>query len=304
MTKTRMFAAAAAAALIGIAAPASAEVTPNHVYQVVDDIQRELDLILNTVGKEAKHDESAPAVAERRPRHVIQEARELLIRIEEIHGHHGLEEVDIPAFPVHEVTPGEVKDFVDLALEEIRELRPEFGVTATAEPAPLPTGKTPTDVYALLHEVSLQVDELGETGVKPYHVYHSAMAVLHELDNIWDHTGRTGDVHLEPSHGMGDQETYDMAYGLLEDIAHLGGQTGFAVPGGIVVLERRTGDISQADIMELLNAAMAELAAVKVTVGSTEPVEFAMPTHIDRLPTNSHDALRAGRSMISVLLGS
>lgn len=304
MTRIRMFFAAVAVTLAGAVAPATAEVTPSHVYQLVDDIQRELDLILSTVGKSAKHDAGAPAIAERQPRHVIQEARELLIRIEQIHGHHDLPEIAVPAFPIHEITPSEVREFVDLALEELRELKPAFGVTATPEPAPLPSGKTPTDVYGLLHEVGLQLDSLGETGVKPYHIYHSAMTVLHELDGIWEHLGRTDDVHLETHHGKSDQEAYDQAYGLLEDIRRLTQEDRLAIPGGVVLLERRAGAVTQADIMELLNAAIAELGAVKTVVGSTEPVEFGMPAHTDRLPTNAFDAIFLARAMIGSLLGS
>lgn len=304
MSRFSILAAAVATALVGVAVPASAEATSSDVYQVVDNIQRELDLILNTVGKEAKHDTGAPAIPERQPRHVIQEARALLERIEEIHGHHGMEEIEIPPFPVREVTPEDVKQLVELALEEIRELRPALGVTATPEPAPLTPGMGATEVYGLLHEVSLQMDSLGETHIAPYHVYLTAMAVVHEMDNIWDHTGHGGAVHLESHHGMGDQEVYDQAYGLLEDVQRLSQMDGFAVPGGVVLLERRAGDITNADIMELLTAAMAELAAVKVAVGSSEAVEFAMPDHTDKLPTNAYDAIYLARSMVGGLLGS
>lgn len=294
-------AAFAVLAALGVASPAAAEVTPSHVYQVVDDIHRELLAILDGAGKQAKRDEEAPAVAERQPRHVIQEARELIHKIEEIHGHHGLPEIEEPPFPLHEITPEEVKEYVDLALEEIRALRPVFGVTTAPEPAPLPSGKTPTDVYELLHLTSLQLDGLGETDIKPFHVYRVALTVIHELDDIWDHSGLTGEVHLETHRGIGLQESYVEALALMADLQQLTQQDRFAIPGGVVPLNARSGDATPGDVMDVMNAVLADLGAVKVAVDSTEPVVFAPPSHSDVVPTNLYDAIFLARKMVEAL---
>ena len=235
MLRSRDVFALVFAATVGAVLPnlALAEVTPSEVCQVLDHINRELEAILAAAGRTPPTDPGAPAVAERRSRHVLQEAREVLQRIGDIHGHHGLPEVDVPDFPLHEVTSSEMEVFADAVLEAIRELRPVFGATETPAPAPLPSGKTPPDVFALLHEVGLGIDALGETKVEPRHVYRTALIMAHQLDDIRDQIGQA--------------------------------------------------------------------VAIKVAVGSSTTVEFAMPKRADQVPTNLYDAIGLSRALVDGL---
>lgn len=129
--------------------------------------------------------------------------REALLKVRELRAMHGLSERDVPALPLRDVAPADVRQFVDAVLADIRELQPALGVSAPEAQASMRSGKTPTDVFAHLRQASLQLDALDETDIRPFHVYRVALTVTHELDDIWDHVGLTGETHLVTHHGLG-----------------------------------------------------------------------------------------------------
>lgn len=75
----------------------------------------------------------------------------------------------------------------------------------------------------------------------------------------------------------------------------------FAIPGGVVPLNARLGEASAADVMDVLNAVVAEPGAIKLAIDSTEAVELAAPHHSDVVPTNLYDAIFLARKMVEAL---
>ncbi len=133
---------AAVALTITVVSSASAQnITPSHVYQVVDNVNGELALMHEANGSKAKADKKAPALTKRRPRHVIQKAREVFLKVQELRKINGLSVNQVPTFPVREVRPADVKEIVAAVLKSVRDLRPKFKITKPSPSIALASGK-------------------------------------------------------------------------------------------------------------------------------------------------------------------
>lgn len=287
---------------LSVTALASAKATNADLFHMGEMIEQELLLILEANGTDPHVDETRVHVAERRPRHVIQKAREVLIKIEEVKGMHDMAEREVPEFPVREVHPDDINEFLENALEDVRSLRGAYGVAKPSAAATKPADKSATEIYEQLQVISLQLDGLGIPPVRDYTVYRIALSVVADLDHIWDAKGLTGKTHLaEHATGKTPAEVYVHALELLAEVKTLTEQPGYAIPGGVVMPNPRSGEITASHVMEVMHYVLAEVNAVKLVLGVMEPTEFALPHHSDVFPSNIYDTLTVARQMIQTL---
>lgn len=292
---TKFHTTLAAAALLvpfTFTVPAVAGDTATEVYQVVDAIHGELALMHKANGSKPVEDRGAPKVTERQPRHVFQKAREVMRKVELLHELNDIESEAVPDFPTHHVTPKEVHKFVSHLLEEVRELRPVFGVKAASPKAAKVSGKSPTDVYAYLDKVSHVLDGFDIRRTKAFDVYRTALTAIHELEQIRAKFGIKKKIQLKRHSGRTPEEAYAKTFELLADLKHLAEakKDKFHLPGGIVMPNKRAGKVHAEDLMVMMNYLLAEIAAMKVELGIKTPMQFAMPRS-GGVPTNVYDAI-------------
>lgn len=271
--------------------PAAAD-TPDEVYGVVDAINGELALMHKANGTKPVADRGAPKVTERQPRHLFQKAREVMRKVELLHETHDIESEQVPNFPTHHITPKEVQKFVEHVLEEVRELRPAFGVKAASPKAAKVSGKTSSDVYAYLEKVSHALDGFDIRHTKAFDVYRVALISIHELEQIRAKFGIKKKIKTKRHAGKTPEDAYKRTFELLADLKHLveAKKDKFNLPGGIVMPNKRSGKIGAEDMMSMMNYLLAEIAAMKVELGIKTPMQFAMPTSAP-VPTNVYDAI-------------
>jgi len=113
-----------------------AQVTPSHVFQVTEDVRAEL-LLMHDQNFSTPNPPSFVAI-DKRPRHVLQKAREVLLKIHSLKQLKGLKTREIPPFKVRLIEPREVKELVERVLQETRDLRVAFDVDVAAGPSLLP----------------------------------------------------------------------------------------------------------------------------------------------------------------------
>jgi hypothetical protein len=286
---------------IGIAMPAQAQdATPSHVYQVVDNVNAELALLHEANGSTPKTDKNAAALTDRRPRHVLQKAREVLIKVQTVRKLNGLAEKPVPAFPVTEVKPADVKAMVERILADVKDLRSKFNVSKTAAAAALPSGKTPTDVYANLAAAGLHIDGLGLPKTVPNEVYQVALTIIGDLKHVASATGMSIDsVAMQSgSKGKKPQDVYAAGFELLAALKVTTEQNpNFAIPAGVVMPNQRAGKVKPAHVMDVLNNALAEIGAIKVKVGAKTATEFA-PAQSGKTPSDVYDAVQTAVLMV------
>lgn len=275
-----------------ISAPAVAQITPSHVYQVVDTINAELAAMHEANASTPKVDEGAPALTPRNPRHVIQKAREVLQKIEVLRSLNGLPENPVPPFPVAELTAGNVKALVDVAYKELVELRPVFKVTKVVPQAPLPTDKTPTDNYAHLQKASDALDGLGIPKTVPNDVFRLALMIADDLEKVRAARGKTGPVEAATgATGKKPLDVYNRTFDILEQLkAKVESDPALKIPAGVILPNRRSGAVTPTQALDLENNLLAELGSIKFVVGATSPTVMPPPPQ-GKTPSDTYDVL-------------
>lgn len=287
LSVVKIFAGAALLAVAFAGTPAVAQITPSHVYQVVDTINAELAAMHQANASQPRFDDSAPVLTPRRPRHVVQKAREVLLKVQMLRVLNGLPENPVPDYPTRELTPSDSKLMVDAILRDLRDLRAKFNVAGEPAPAALQSDRTPTDVYANLQKASDQLDGLGIPKTVPNDVYRLAIMIVDDLEKIRTVRGKTTPIPVPADvPGKKPLDTYSRVFEILESLkAKVDADPSLKLADGVVLPNRRTGAINPSHVLDLENNLLAELGALKVGLGiaSTtvlpKPQEGKTPTH-------------------------
>lgn len=295
LSKTIMI--ALAGAFISMSS-AMAQTTPDYVYQVVDNVKAELaEMHKANLGDPPRVKVN---LTERRPRHVLQKAREVYGDVQKLRKIKGLGENSLPAFPVREVTPADVSVLADKILVEVREVREKTGAAAPV-PAALPSGKTPTDVYGNLVQAKASIGELGVPVIMPNDVYQVALTIISDTEKVRAAKGVTTAVAEPPgSKGKEPKDVYEVAYKLLGKVKALTDKNGYGIPGGVVMPNKVSGRITPTEVIDVLNNILAEVGAVKVAVGSSAATEFPGPQS-DKTPSDVYDAMVKAGALVDTL---
>lgn len=285
------------------AAPADAEeeTTPSHVYRVVEEINRYLAAFhaANLTDPEA---DAGTLMAVRRPRHVLQKAREVLSRAFTLQTLLGQDPGAIPPMPAREVQPADVKATVERIRDCVVELAPEFGLAAAPAKPDLVEGKTPSDVYQHLVRAERRLNTLGIPALVPNDVYALASAIREEVAGIRNLRGVdaayetvTAKTNKKPA------EVYTATYAALESLRMLvDGDGAYAIPGGVVLPERIEGKVQPEDVFGLMQHLLAEVASVKIAIGGQTPAEVSTDVS-GKTPRDVFNVIATVRHMIETL---
>ncbi|HYH17103.1 MAG TPA: hypothetical protein VD995_00670 [Azospirillum sp.] len=242
----------------------------------------------------------ATTPAPRAARHVVYKARDLLGRVQMLRRLNGVEEQPIPNAPVKAMDSADAKDAVDKVASALRELRPAFG-NPPIRPVSKAAGGTATDAYAGLLRAERALRTLDMPAIVPNEVYRVALQAVSDIDRIAASRGRAAVPPTPLPPGLTPRDAYDAAYQLVEEIKRLADEVpALAIPGGIVPPPRETGGISPETVVDLLTTIVADLSAVKVKAGVTQPTR-RVPPQAGKTPSDTVAALRAARATISAL---
>ena len=261
-------------------APVQAMADANTSHSIANQIGAELTLIHDANGTVGGADARAPELAVRQPRHNLQKAREVWLKVQEVRAINGLPESHIPAFPAAEVQSSDVTAILEAILADVQALRPVFGVIGAVTPSAGSSGKTPTDVYAELTAVSLQLDGLGIPKISGREVFQVVRTLQADLKHLASARGAAipGDYH--GADGMKPKDVYARVFEVSEQLQALVAQNPeLAIDGGIVPLNRRSGKIIPAHVLDLLNNVLADVNAMKAAAGVQQASELAPQDH-------------------------
>jgi len=278
----------------------AADVTPSHVFQVVDNINNELTLL-----HEANHSTatvSARKMTQRRPRHVFQKAREVLLNVQNLRKLNGLSFNPVPPFPTTEITPGNVRKIMDQILADLKGLRPVLGVKKTATAAPLPSGKNPTDVYINIDNAGQSISSLGIPAIVPNDVYRMVATLVNEMRLVVKAAGGDATIAMKDgSKRKKPKHVYSEVYGLLEDLkAACAKKSSYCLPGKLVLPTKPTGRIKPAEVLDVVNNALADVGALKVVLGVKTPTQLVDPVS-GKTPSNVYDGVLTARALAASL---
>jgi len=305
MTRKTLFAGGAfvASILLFAIAPASAQqkITPNHVYQAVQESILELELLHDANFTKANSSVSADGLAPRLPRHVAQKAIDVLSRVQLLRHINGLAEKAVPPLPLREITPGEVLILVTRLRDDLRALKPVFGVEKKAKAVPVPQGKKPTHVYAALLTAGTMVQKLGLPPVVPNDVVRTALRVTGDMERLRAKLGKAGEVEeVRGSKRKKPSHVYKLGYDLLTQIKALTENDAFGIPKGVIMPKEKTGKITPGDVQDILGSVLAELSSIKAKVGVTDPTPTP-PVQGGKTPSSAFDTVSTAVVMLETL---
>ncbi|HIG30365.1 MAG TPA: hypothetical protein EYQ50_22225 [Verrucomicrobiales bacterium] len=248
----------------------STETTASHSYQISEDIIAEIKLLRQASGATGVPREPGVQV-KKVPFHVYAKYLEIMEKIRRTRDRMNLSEIQALSMPTKAILPKDIQDMGQRILHELREIKTELKVTATIAPAPLPEGKSPSNVYENLGRASYLLDGIaGETD--PNDVFRNVRYVLRELTLIANQTNIP--LNIEPPLMQPGKRPHDVTlegfknlYKLVKVESKLG-MTGFGVP------HFPSGHITPSDALDTTNMLLAELVRIKVHLHILAPWEF------------------------------
>ncbi|WP_089728113.1 hypothetical protein [Candidatus Thiosymbion oneisti] len=293
--KTMMTALAGASISMG---SAMAQTTPDHVYQVVDNVKAELAEMHKA--NSTKPPKVKVNLTKRMPRHVLQKTREVYGDVQKLRKLKGLDEKALPSFPVRTVKPADVRGLADKTLADVKEVRKKVGAAAPTA-APLPSGKEPTDVYAELMQVKASIGGLGVPETTPNDAYQVALTIISDIEKVRAAKGiKVAVADPAAAKGKKPKDVYKEAYKLLGKVKALTKKDGYGVPGGVVMPNKLDGPITPTEVIDILNNILAEVGAIKVAVGATAATEFP-GKQSGKTPSDVYNALRKAEALVDSL---
>ncbi len=278
------------------------QATPSHAFQVIDTVNAELALLHEANESGPANDPNAPALTPRRPRHVLQNALLVHAKVQALRQLCGLSASPRPALPANEVTPKDVKALLTAILQDTRTLRAVFGVEAPAVEKPFVDGKQPLDVYRQITNASLQLDGLGIPAVVPNDVYRRALEVHDALREVVVARRGTAPDIKRTSRGKTPRDVYDVAFTLLERLKLLAERRpAFAIPGGVILPNKRGGAIMPSHVIALMNDALGEIHSMRIVSGFDPPLARA-PAQSGKTPSDVFDAVRTSVDLVDMLI--
>lgn len=287
---------------MGVGPLAAQTVTPPQVYQAIETVNAQLAAFHVASGTSPATDSQAPAFTERSPRHALQKAREVLLKVQTLRALYGLPEQPVPEIPVRNPGPAEVKSILDKVIGGLQELRPLMGNPPPPATPPLVEGKTPTDNVAGLRRAELQLDGLGLPPTAPNEVMRIALSIVSDLEKVRAARGIGGMVPaVTVVPGKKPVDTYNQAYELLVDLKQITeGDSTLAIPKGVVLPNKRSGDVSAAHVLDMLGSVLAEVSAIKVKVGATQPTQLAA-VQAGKTPSDVFATLAYAQALVATL---
>ena len=157
--------------------------TPSHVFQAVQDLIAEIDVLRDELGV-FDYPPEAELQEDRAPVHVYVKTLEVLTKVSGIQRRLGVPAAPMGQVPFKEIVPGDVLGNVESILDEVRKIKAQMVIERQIEPAKLVGGKTLSLVYKSLADASFLLDGLRGRPLTPDDVFRNASFVLEEMELI------------------------------------------------------------------------------------------------------------------------
>ncbi len=247
------------------------EVTPSAVYTRTELIKTNLQLFAEAKGINYEHVKKKH-ITNRQSRHVMQKSREILQRLDRFKQSIGLKKVTYPTFPVRRVDPSNVMVLVSLLSNEVIEMGKHYLTVPIVKTAVHYSGKQPSDVYMNLDVISQYLDILGAKPHTPSDAYQIAHTAVRETQLICE----TLSINCQkgmPAIQMDKipQDVYMALRAITPILQNINSKLDQPINGGVLFDELKENTIVPADVLSLLNVTIADIGAIKQSLGVKAP---------------------------------
>ncbi|WP_343565319.1 hypothetical protein [Kiloniella sp. b19] len=251
---------------------ASAQATPNHVYQTVETLNSQLEQIIKA-NMLAIPDAKTPEKESRKPRHVYQKARTIYSILQTYRKLNGLEARALPNIPAEAIKPAEVQKLVQQTLTDTVDIARLYQAPL-AETTALPDGKKPDDVYVALTRTLELLQVLDVPRQQPNDVYQIAATIMNVMEEIAQARGITDyDKASNIIPGKTPEDVFKQAGGML-DMLRIEKPL-FEMPNGAATYTVPKTPITPQEANEIMGLLLADLTVVKRNAGVTTATQYA-----------------------------
>ena len=298
--KSRSIVAMFALTTMGFHAAADEEITPAHVYQAVEQLSANVDLVREVMGRPEATTEPW-VVIDAQPRHVFYQALTLLRKANRLADELGAAERAAPPPLLEEqIVPADVLGVVHLARAQVDAVRQELGMAYGAEIRDLDPDKEPRDVLREIVQASRQLNFLLDRQFKPEDVYRRLeLAATYVAGALTEDESEPVYGRLPPfESGKMPADVYRRVLECLELATVIGEKRGVSMLKLNLRRELRRRDIAPADVYDLATTLLSELAYLTLVLDArdveTPPVErpeHVFPSHVYRIAGMLQDEL-------------
>ena len=298
--KNRSVVAMLALATVGFHAAADEEITPAHVYQAVEQLSANINLIREVMGRPETTTDPW-VVIDAQPRHVFYQALTLLRKANRLAEELGAAERAAPQTLLEEeIVPADVLGVVNLAGAQIDAVRGELGMSYGAETRDLDSTREPRDVLREIVQASRQLNFLLDRQFKPEDVYgRLELAATYVAGALTEDESTPVYGELPPFEpGKVPADVYRRVLECLELATVIGEKRGVSVLKLNLRRELRRRDIVPADVYDLATTLLSELAYLTLVLNARDveapPIErprHVFPSHVYRMAGMLQDEL-------------
>lgn len=253
--------------------------TPSHVFQLTETIVRELESF-----QQAAQVTSSPVVdvpAGAKPRHVLQKAREVYLRLQALRRLKGLNNEGDPLLTVRVVTPENVLQLVSQIRAGTEELKAVYPDSPDPKEVVFERGKTPGDVYANLAIIGNMLESLGSPPLNQNDVYRIVATLTDDLETIRITGGKRcdkaePDVAIDENRTVTDADVYALATELQSVVNLIREKNGADAMPEIPAPHPGPEDPSPAEVLDLLNILLADVGKLKADLGIARPTVLTL----------------------------
>jgi len=285
---------------------AAEEVGSSEVYQVTESIVTELSR-MHKVNSSQLIDVYEVNTSGKKSRHVIQKARELFIRVQQIRMLHGLTEHPIPMLLASELQPKHVKILADKILQDLISLETLYGVQQPLAMPAKAVDKTPSDVYQLLHKAVYMTSGLGVSEVSASNVYRVASAAVYDLRLIRAELALEDIMRMEVSFGRKEpRDVHNEARVLIDEIRLMcERKPNICSSDGVKSYKNRTWEFFAPNkpkyVLDVLDNAVAEISYIKSSLG-IETSTLYPPFIPGKTPTDVYFMVKKAQALVKEIM--
>lgn len=139
------------------------QTSPNEVFRNSQYILVDLDLIADKLNVDFDAHKSTQRFDSKSPKDVNLEAFKILHKVGRLERHLDIMPLSPPPFPAGDILPTDALDSTNTILAELVRVKVELGITKPKQKLPVPSGKSPNDVFSQMLIISARLKTLLKT---------------------------------------------------------------------------------------------------------------------------------------------
>lgn len=244
---------------------------PPEIYARVALVRSELDRIRAVMGR-PENLQSEIGVEGAAPREVYFQALTLFRKSERLCFEQTHERASPPSVPDGEITPADVGEMVDAALERIRLVRNDIGIPQDLPTPELDPQKTPNDVFRSIVQANRQLNLLLDNRVSPSDVYEQVTLGISYAARILSHFEAADRYPLAPEFESKKRpaDVYRRSLEIFEQLRSIADQSGLEMLK-LTVNDEIIEQATPSDVYDIVSLLVSELAYVHSHVPDAKP---------------------------------